>query len=159
VVILAAGMLVLGAEWVVPPRYDDVSPAEAASRLQARQLQEMGEERLENLQNFAALPGARVKWGRGLYPRYFEAGETLRSYEAFSDLRRLRFEVIGPQPGEVILPGAAQPDFFPDASDVVAFGCQTPEYLDALLVVVLASNGDHYYWREPLPQEWKCPLP
>lgn len=158
-IILVAGLVVPAAEWVVPPRYEKLTPSQAAGRLQARPSNGGEDERLLLLQDFAARPEAQVKWGRGLYPRYFQAGEALRSYEAFSDVRRLRFEVIGPQPGEVILPGIDQPEFFPNASDVVAFGCQKPEYLDALLVVVLDPAGDHYYWRDPLPTVWQCPLP
>lgn len=158
-IILLAGLVVPAAEWVIPSRYEKVSASQAVGRLQARLPVTGREDRLLLLQDFAAQPEAQVKWGRGLYPRYFQAGETLRSYEAFSDVRRLRFEIIGPQPGEVILPGIDQPEFFPNASDVVAFGCQKQEYLDALLVVVLDPTGDHYYWRDPLPAIWQCPLP
>lgn len=158
-IILAAGLVVPAAEWVVPARYEQVSPLQAVEKLQARLPDGGTNEHLQLLQSFAALPEAQVKWGRGLYPRYFQAGEALRSYEAFSDMQRLRFEIIGPQPGEVILPGIDQPEFFPNASDVVAFGCQKPEFLDALLVVALDAAGDHYYWRNPLPSAWQCPLP
>ena len=157
--VLAAGLVVPAAEWVVPPRYERVTPAQAVGRLQARLPVGEEDERLHLLQGFATQPETQVKWGRGLYPRYFQAGEVLRSYEAFSDVRRLRFEIIGPQPGEVILPGIDLPEYFPNASDVVVFGCQEPEYMDALLVVVLNPAGDHYYWRDPLPPVWGCPLP
>lgn len=156
--VLAAGMVLPAAEWLVPPRYQPLDAAQIVSMLQSRPASPPSVTRFDQLEKMADQPGVWASWGRGLYPRYFQAGEGLRSSEAFLETRRLRFDIIGPQPGEVILPGTVQPEYFPNASDVAVIGCAASGTIDAVVVVALDPSGDHYYWREPLPEDWECPL-
>jgi hypothetical protein len=131
----------------------------------------------QQLREFLAADGSLAIVGRGLYPSYLHAneGELYWWYLAYAPrpYDRLAFVVIGPDklgvigPDEisVVLPLNSKPGYFPDAAEVIAFGCvedneyapQFPGYIDALLVVV-NSSPPVVYIREPVP-DLKCPFP
>jgi len=106
---------------------------------------------LERLQTLAQNPNIKMLWGRGLSPRYFLAGEGIRSREALMDLDRLRFEHLGQSTNQVILPLDEPPVYFPSGADVIVVGCQAEGYLEAAAVIVLGQGEqpDWVYWRSP----------
>lgn len=123
----------------------------------------------KELHRFLAQDGAVVAYGRGLYPSYLPShkGELNYFYLAFAprQYKRLVFQLIGPEESGVVLPLNSRPSFFPDAADVIVFGCivdneyniRLPGYIDALLVAVETSIPKIYV-RAPVP-DLKCPFP
>ena len=105
------------------------------------------------LEHFVAQPDAQVLLGRGLYPRFYGAGqgEPLPIYPAFEirDYSRLTLMVIGDH-GEmdVVLPADKVPKGFPNAADIVVLGCKLPgdEYLMGQVIVVLDGDSVQTFW-------------
>ncbi len=125
--VLLIGALLPIAELVVPPRYTQT----AQQVIRTAPFAHVDRLRLLNLLD---TPETTTYYGRGLYPRYLNAGEGLRSSEPYRDQNRLRFQIIGAQSNEVFLPLAEPPAFFPSGNDVIAIGCIDKGYLDALVV-------------------------
>jgi len=114
----------------------------------------------QDLQTFLSQSGIIIT-GRGLYPRYFpsnvgEAGKKTGPL-APKPYPRLVFLVVGPNSPRFALPLTEEPSYFPNASDVLVFGCPDQE---ALAVAVYNSTGSPaaFYWRSPLPAVMSCPL-
>ncbi|GAB4504851.1 MAG: hypothetical protein Fur0043_18460 [Anaerolineales bacterium] len=122
-----------------------------------------------DLQKFLASEDAVALYGRGLYPSYLSArgGELNYFYLAFAPrpYKRLAFQLIGPEEIGVVLPLSSSPTFFPNAADVMVFGCRVgneytstlPGYIDALAVIVKAEQPV-LYLRNPL-HTLGCPFP
>ncbi len=88
--------------------------------------------------------------GRGLYPRFYQAGEgepgTSYRWPAHTerDYSRLGFYLAGPANWSVVLPLDDTPQFFPNAQDVLVFGCRVENYLIAQVIVLLNTPGMIY---------------
>ncbi len=103
------------------------------------------------------LSGDEAVWliGRGLYPRYFEAGDgDLERFDALLgtfDFSRVTFQLLNAGTRNVILPLADVPDYFPNAADVVVVGCNQERYFEALVVIVQAEEQRIYLRPSQLP--------
>ncbi|MDZ4160124.1 MAG: hypothetical protein U1B80_10090, partial [Anaerolineaceae bacterium] len=103
------------------------------------------------------LSGDEAVWlvGRGLYPRYFDAGDG--DLERFDALRgtfnfsRVTFQLLNANQRNVILPVDDAPDYFPNAADVVVVGCQQKHYFEAVAVIVQAKEPRVYLRSSQLP--------
>lgn len=86
-----------------------------------------------------AEPGAVVEYGRALYPSYYEQdgywGDAAHLAES-KQYDRLEFRLIGVKRIPVFLPLKASPEYFPHASDVFIIGCESPNAIRALVVIV-----------------------
>jgi 4-amino-4-deoxy-L-arabinose transferase-like glycosyltransferase len=153
----------------IPPRYPEMTAQDVAGMLIEQQWLNSSSVTADDLQEFLGQPDALLLFGRGLYPRFYPAGEGEFSAgkDAFEvkNFPRMSFSWLGPQ-GQlgVVLP-TSKPVVFPDAVDVVVVGCQHPRegylfpYLDAVLVVVIPSeNTSMVYVRDP-SAPLACPLP
>lgn len=147
--VLMLGALLPLAELIVPPRYTQTAE---------QVIQNAAFTNSERTHMLSLLERADITayYGRGLYPRYLNAGEGLRSSEPYRDQNRLRFELIGAQSNDVFLPLTEPPAFFPSGSDVIAIGCMDRGYLDALVVIVLSDSENNLYWRSATAQPPPC---
>lgn len=110
---------------------------------------------------FLEQKNAVVFYGRALYPRFFAAGTGLHStgWASFiaRDYSRLGFYVVGPFPGDVVLPLAQSPAIFPHAADVRVFGClrdadaNNRRFVQAWVVIVHAEKDSFLRASGPAP--------
>jgi hypothetical protein len=135
VLILAAGLLLPFSEIVIPARYEKVADAAAVAAWQGSSLAPQ----TLDMAAFLDQPGAVALNGRALWPRYYaaEMGEPGGQWAAFNPLpfARVGFVLIGPLGDQVVLPLQTSPAAFPNASDVLVFGCEEDGYLRAVAVL------------------------
>lgn len=142
------------AEHIFPKRYADYSKEEVLNILDERgSLKDVPYEK-EQIQQFLNDDNSYLWMGRALYPKFFFAdqGEYSSSKEMVKEYPRLVFVMIGGSDDKSItglLPTNQFPDYFPNASDVIVFGCRD-SFSDVLSVVVLDDKkGDRVYSRSP----------
>lgn len=161
-VILPVGLLILGfspllIEAWIPARYNGVSEAEAKAVYMESKFYE---DEIFTWEQFVDDPSTVVLAGRALYPRYYRAGtgEPGEEWPAFieRDFNRLGFYLLGPEPRNVVLPLEEPPDVFPNASDVILLGCQSEEYVEAI-VIFIQGEEEHVLERASV-RESACPL-
>lgn len=120
VLALALGCALLALEALTSPQYDGLSPSEAAQHLDL-----LGEG--PDLQAMLRQGQVDAVHGAALYPRYYLAGEGTRGSEflltAARSFDRLTFFLLGPRPGEVLLPTSAPIEAFTSGSEVLVFQC------------------------------------
>lgn len=141
---LAAGIFLIGSllpltEKVIPPRYTNEKLDARLSAIFRPENNLNTEVDLQILQTFLN-EGGLVLQGRALYPRFHEAGsgENSSTWPSFypRSFPRVSFYLTGPNNSGVVLPIEASPEKFPNAADVLVFGCSQPEYFDALAVLI-----------------------
>lgn len=138
---LLAGAAIPLAEYVVPPRYAYMDQAEALRIWQASPLAGG-----LDVQTFLQQPGARMYWGRALYPSFHPAGQGLPSNEpgAFTPqpFGRLAFRLLTPELHDhVALPLQRPPAAFPHAADVLVLTCPAEGYQRAAAVLFLDGSA------------------
>jgi hypothetical protein len=135
-IVLALGLMIPLAEAVIPRQFERITQAQAASAWQSSAL---ASQTSLDIEAFLDQPGAVALSGRSLWPRYYatDAGEPGGQWPAFNPLpfARLGFVLIGPQPAQVVLPLQASPAAFPNASNVIIYGCRIGEYVRAAAVL------------------------
>ncbi len=135
--ILLVGMVLPGLELLVPRAYEDLSaPIQAWDQIDF-------EGEALSLDSFTLQKGAVVYYGRALYPRYYPANQgEPGGNSAFhvQDFARTAFWIVGPTVDRVALPLDA-PTEFPNAVDVVVFGCQAGNFVRAAAVVFPNSEA------------------
>ena len=161
---LALGLLVLGSSviWIgkfFPMRYPPQTPEELGQAVLERGSLQQSGIAMESITSLMNSKGAVILRGRGLYPRYYAAGQgepVSRNFMPYSgrDYARLILRVIGQTSKIVILPLANQVDQFPDAADVTVIGCE--EVQDVLAhIIIVEGNPDMVILGSPsLP--WQC---
>lgn len=132
------GLLVPLVGVVIPARYTGISEQEALTWLQ----QSGGAAWSGDIpQAFLEDERSIVLQGRALYPRYYlaEQGESGSGWSSMAPrpFSRVGFVLIGPVGAQVVLPLDEPPDKFPNASDVLVFGCHRDEYIEARVVMIL----------------------
>ena len=99
--------------------------------------------------------------GRGMYPRFYRAGDGIPhgNWPSYfpQDYPRLGFVLVGPETASVILPLEDSPDRFPNAADVLVLGCKRENYIEARLVILL-SDPSAVIPASP-PRSWSCTSP
>lgn len=135
-IVLALGLVIPLTEAAIPPQFARIAKAEAVGAWQSSALASQAP---LDIEAFLDQPGAVVLNGRALWPRYYatDAGEPGGQWPAFNPLSfaRLGFVLIGPQPAQVVLPLQASPAAFPNAGDVIIYGCRVGEYVRAAAVL------------------------
>ncbi|MEX1248225.1 MAG: hypothetical protein WEA61_07045 [Anaerolineales bacterium] len=123
------------------PRYAKVSSQHVLDALSRVTLGNSTDK--QRVLNLFTAGGLNVIGGRALHPRYYRVHEGLpdRNFLLVSpmDFARLTFYLLGPEPGEVILPLDSLDAEFPASSDVYVFHCG--KTLDAAAVIVKESDG------------------
>ncbi|GAB4500250.1 MAG: hypothetical protein OHK003_19650 [Anaerolineales bacterium] len=165
VMILALGMVLPLSEIFFQPRYQVREPEKILAELEGSGLLEQAGLSNAELLEFLSHPGARIREGRALYPRYYPSGtgETDRStYYRYLDYQRLVFTLIGPYSPSaegVVIPGFAPPFPF-HAEDVVVLGCWNTTYYAPFIdaVVVFVTSGDGYVYTRSPGSPLQCPL-
>ncbi len=136
VLMLAAGLLLPIFEIAIPAHYAKVDNAAAAMEWRSSSL---ASQTSLDIAAFLDQPGAIAVNGRAFWPRYYgaEMGEPGGQWAAFNPLpfARVGFVLIGPQGDQVVLPLRASPAAFPNASDVLVFGCEEQGFLRAVAVL------------------------
>jgi hypothetical protein len=135
----------------IAPRYPATDPQQIAKAVLANGALDDRVDQVE-VDSFLGDPAARVMAGETLFPRFYQAnqGEMFFNTETSrffipQPYPRLIFHLMGAQGVTgVILPIDQSPEIFPHQADVVVFGCQQAEYLQAILVVlkIKAANGE-----------------
>jgi hypothetical protein len=143
-----AGFLLIGIslpmiELAMPVRYPPLSDNELTETYTADNLQlDNGEQvTASTLKNFLETePAATVRYGRALYPSYYEQGnfwgESSPNLLEASRFDRLQFNLIGPSPAFIFIPLQNAPQYFPHASDVFVVGCEKNDSIQALIIRV-----------------------
>lgn len=143
--LVAVGSILPLVELVVPQRYADRAPETlAAEVLQDARLAQSGINPVA-LERFLAQPGARIIEGRGLYPRYYAAGEgeprtAKTAYEPLNYPRTVFLIASNHYNGLAVLRAPYAPASFPNAADVLAVGC-AGDYLDVAVLIVKGQPG------------------
>jgi hypothetical protein len=149
--ILFAGMLLPAVEVVIPARYADLDEATAETEWERSDL---AERTGLNVAAFLRQAGARMLWGRALYPRFYPAGagEPGGDGSAYNILpyARLAFWVVGPENYQIALPMSAAPAF-PNATDVLVLGCDGEKTFQAAAVVFLGADAADALAETPEP--------
>lgn len=152
-IILLIGAILPGLELAIPRAYEDVTiPVTAWDRI------DFAESDL-SLDGFLEQEGAVVYYGRALYPRYYPANQGEPGGDSafhIQDFSRTAFWVVGPVVDRVALPLNAPPAEFPNAVDVVVFGCRAGSFVRAAAVVfpnveaqpLVASSQDAFLCTE-----------
>ena len=157
-VLFAFGWLIPFSEHIYSPRYQNSDPLTSLKSNQI--LIENAGFKLEELKTFVQNPNVSLVVGRVLYPRFYKMNQgimPLRFYPYNTvGYPRIAFKLIdSANDYSVILPGDV-PQYFPQASDALVLGCNGPDYLDAVLVIILSENKT-VYRREPV-SALSCPL-
>jgi hypothetical protein len=144
------GMIFLLAEKILPPRYEDPARVEQAWH-------QIADEAPVAMDEFLGQSGAMVYYGRALYPRFYpqdqgEPGGT-SSYNV-QPFARMAFWVVGLAVDRVAFPIEASPFAFPNAVDVVVFGCSEEGYTRAAAVVF--PNGEAENLVADYPDQFSC---
>jgi hypothetical protein len=117
-----------------------------------------------DLEEFLEQDGATVVSGRALYPSYLSQnkGEWNVFWPVFElkPYSRIAFHLIGSQDIGVVLRQDSPPKLFPDAADVIVFGCITKggfvDYIDG--VIVLVNTDPPQVFTNSLLPDLTCPL-
>jgi len=174
VIVLLFGMTSLGLTMghrLFPVRYPEKNKETLLQEYQGliQEVQYAAPISAEELKVFLEQEDALALSGLGLYPSFIPAnkGELNYYYLAFAprSYKHLSFQLIGAEEAGVILPMQTRPESFPNASDVLVFGCKVEnEYFPALpgyvdgLVVIVKTDPPQLYTRHSVP-ELACPLP
>jgi hypothetical protein len=122
----------------------------------------LSDEEMISLGNFIENNGSTLT-GLALYPRYHKPYQMGSVWNYYQDrpYAHLDFYLSSPSDTGVILPLDVPPSYFPNAIEVLIFGCQQIDFTDALAVVLFSEDElpVEVLWRSPLPEEPFCPLP
>jgi hypothetical protein len=128
---------------LLPARYQSPTPESIAAAWEEAGLVDQASLSLEA---FLQQPGASVRAGRALWPRYYtvDIGEPGGQWPAFNPLpfSRLGFVLAGPRGEQVVIPLSAAPAAFPNAADVLVFGCVEETYFRAAMLVFTDGSSD-----------------
>jgi hypothetical protein len=163
--LLLGGAILPIAEHIVPPRYS-LYDNQGIITLYQNALASTpthGAPSPEEIAVFLNQDGAVYLYGRALYPRFYQAGHgvsnTARDIFRVEAYNRLAFYLVGSQRAGVILPLQDSPSTFPNASDVLVFGCQAAnEHSVDALVIARIDEPATILMRTPWP-EFSCPFP
>ena len=144
-------------EHFIPDRYQDYDAHVVLSNLIEQGLSS-SEINSSTLEDFLGQNNAVALIGRGLYPRFYPAGQgdpdlSWVSYRP-REYDRLGFILLGPDRQSVILRMQNPPAYFPNAADILVIGCDQKDYIDAYMIVFLDPSNE-VLMRSPL-QDWVC---
>ena len=110
---------------IFPQKYPQVSQGMVLNKLSFSSALKQSELDAACFQKIVAENPLTVVQGRGLYPRFYEAGdgETFTDSAGYKAVNegRLVFQMIGQINQRIIFPMSVPPDFFPNASDTTLF--------------------------------------
>jgi hypothetical protein len=158
---LLVGVLPVLVERAIPARYPQQSRAALIAETLGNPAFQRSGLNAGALEQVAGQADSVVLKGRALYPRYYTSGEgeprtAKTGYEPLDYARTVFLVASKPYNGLAILKMQSAPEFFPNAADVILIGCQSGNYLDARLVLVLNGNGGVYTAGEGF--EEGCPV-
>lgn len=144
-------------EAAVPYRFQDVNTEELLAIYEKQGLlDQYGLER-SRLTSFLRQNDAVGLIGVAFYPRYFDAfeGENGTGWpdRVPKDFNRLGFYLAEDNRPFISLPVDAAPDYFPNASNVLVFGCQAKNHIKAN-VVIFADNPQKMLISPDI--NWEC---
>ncbi len=154
---LLVGAMVPLSGHLFPRRYPAVSPKQLTGEIvQGGYARALGVDQA-TLESFIGQNGV-IYAGRALYPRFYGRDDILYFTDAVirqKGFPRLDFLLLTPQKSvPVVLPELDSPQI-PNAADVIVLGCENPNYVQALAVVVKGQPGLQRRWPDaPL----SCPL-
>ncbi|MDH5508330.1 MAG: hypothetical protein OEZ02_13990, partial [Anaerolineae bacterium] len=110
------------------------------------------------LNGFLKQESAIAVTGRGLYPRFYPAGEGEPGSFSPSlgprEYHRLGFILIGRERYDVVLPTNRSPGYFPHTADVLVLGCMKKDHVEARAIILLENPAVVVM---PIPNlEWTC---
>ena len=158
---LLLGSVLPGVELLLPDRYPDQALEERMSSLSEEDAAILSVPQKRTLRELLN-NGAEAVYGRALYPRFFDAGETLIDAKHTSNYPRMKFFLTGTQAFHVSLPRSTTVESFPNGVNTLVLGCSQGTTLQAALVVLYTADGeiDQVWWREGDILEFNsCPLP
>lgn len=145
------------AERFIPDRFPDDSTQDALEGLTPESLASLGVTWPE-LNGFLKQESAIAVTGRGLYPRFYPAGEGEPGSFSPSlgprEYHRLGFILIGRERYDVVLPTNRSPGYFPHTADVLVLGCMKKDHVEARAIILLENPAVVVM---PIPNlEWTC---
>ena len=163
--ILAALFL---AGWIMPLTELSLTPLYPAERQESLQRAALASDLLSesqrtDLENLLA-SGGKALAGRALYPRYYPANsgepqmQGLMGYRPFD---RIVFFLVGPNNFSLMMQTDGPPATFPNAADIVVFGCPVEDQFHPAALAVMGATGEAeaFLFRSPKPEPLACPLP
>jgi hypothetical protein len=158
--ILAFGSLLPLPERLAKPVYATLSKEEIVSLLVQRGLDTQRPDGYKVIPQLLSDSNAVAIIGRALYPRFYKTGQGIEEGSQMvltqeRDYNRIGFSVIGEQEAAVLLRLQKPPAYFPNASDVLVFGCWNNQYIEATAVLVMdpfSPARDALYLQNPLKQ-------
>jgi hypothetical protein len=144
-VFLLTGASIPLAEKMFFQKYAPISKAEGIEVLESHGIPDNLQNQIEYLLEDNA---AVVMIGRALYPRFYLAEEEEQGGRWLGEAYlndRFTFYLAGPYSSHVVLPMNFPPVIFPNASDVLVFGCQRQDHVHAIAVVLINLDDQLYY--------------
>lgn len=150
-------------EWGIPARYKDHNIDTIIASLDHQGLLEPAGLDNASVEEFLSQDNAVGLVGRGLYPRYYLAGqgEPGSSWPNYAprEYNRLGFFLIGPDHQPIVLPMENAPAQFPNAADIFVLGCLIKDnargdFVHAYLVANLNEPITIYFGS--ILDGWKC---
>jgi hypothetical protein len=130
---LSIGFSPLVLEKNIPPHFETLSKKELLAKISANSAE---------IEPFMAQENTDILMGRLIYPRFFSRGSGIYSAHpwpayAEQDFARMGFVLINEKNTQVLFPIKHMPIEFPNGVDVILFGCQKDDYLEARLIYTM----------------------
>lgn len=139
--------------------YPETRKNEMLAKLMDSEL--ISEQMRTSLETFLSQGGVAIA-GRGLYPRFIPAttGDLTKKDQDLEPVpyHRFSFFIAGPTSANMIIPISKKPLEFPNASDILVFGCLDEKVL-AVALFDDSGSPKGILARSPFPQTLSCPLP
>lgn len=158
---LLLGCVLPGVEILLPDRYPDQILGEKVSFLAQKETTLLSTSQEKAVQELLKNGGQAV-YGRALYPRYFEKGDSLIDRKKPYQYARMNFYLAGTGAFYVNLPRLDTVEEFPHGVEALVLGCPSGSTIQAVLAVLYDQEGDvdQVLWREGDIEEFSsCPLP
>jgi len=158
---LLLGSVLPGVEILLPDRYPDQILVEKISFISQKESNMFSTSQEKVIQGLLQ-KGGKAVYGRALYPRYFEKGDSLIDRKKPYQYARMHFYLTGTDALYVNLPRSETAAKFPHGVDALVIGCPGGTTIQAVLAILYDEEGnvDQVLWREGDIEEFSgCPLP
>ncbi len=159
IALLLIGSLPVVVERSIPPIYVDSLKNESLNALMESELLLASD---RSTLNALLDDNGTILLGRALYPRFYRANrgepDNDNPMEA-KPFSRIGFYIAGPENRPIIMPLDEPPEYFPNTSTVMVFGCQGVEFQTLAVAIFDSTNSpEAFLLRDPLPATLACPL-
>jgi hypothetical protein len=159
---LIVGSVIPLSDVYIPQQYPPKNAINLVQQMESEGILQQIEIDEDYLRDFINAPGARLLWGKGLYPRFYNISRGEPDQYSFLQTKpypRFTLTIISQNGGQVILPMTKPPTDFPNGSQVYAIGCSNHQALNALALVLVKQDGLATLISRQPEVPWSCPVP